>query len=146
MGKSAKPKDLQTTLGTLKSASFEVTSASPAYATDGHLISKHGAAAILGNQGQILAGPGALIHGQIAHLLDRGFQKFLQTREYELPATATQLTAIHRFADELHQILGDKLLFNRALGSTSDLYHYDRVQGREAAEHRASAPWQSAGH
>ncbi len=40
--------------------------------------------------------PGAVIAGEIARLLDRGYQKFLQTGKYELPATSQQLQAIHR--------------------------------------------------
>ncbi len=146
MGKTSESKDLQSILNALKSTSFAVTGAPSAYASGSYLISKYGAAAIVDGKGQVIAGPGALVHGQIAHLLDRGYQKFLQTREFELPATATQLASIHRFNDEFHQLLGGKLLFNQALGSTSDLYHYDRIKGREADEHRGSTPWQSAGH
>lgn len=142
MGKAAAPRTLQAILESLKSTSFEVA----AQPNGSHLISKYGAAAILGADKSILAGPGALVHGQIAVLLDRGFQKFLKTAEFELPATAAQLADIHRFTEELDQLIGAKILFNQALGTTSDLYHYDRIKGREAEERRGSAPWQTTGH
>lgn len=142
MGKSAAPKDLHSILESLKSASFEV-----ATQPDGsYLISKHGAAAILGADKTILTGPGAYVHGHIAVLLDRGFQKSLKTAEFELPATAAQLAAIHRFTEELDHLIGEKILFNQALGTTSDVYNYDRLKGRDADEHRGAAPWQTAGH
>jgi hypothetical protein len=142
MGKTAAPKTLQAILESLKSASFEVASQ-----PDGsYLISKYGAAAVLSADKNILAGPGAFVHGHIAVLLDRGFQKFLKTDEFELPATATQLAAIHRFTEELDQLIGAKIFFNQALGTTSDVYNYDRIKGRDTDEHRGFAPWQTAGH
>lgn len=89
--------------------------------------------------------PGAVIGGEIARLLDRGYQKFLQTGKYELPATSQQLQAIHRFTEELTQVTGGVSLYNEALGTTSDLYHYDRVKGREALHAAAAQPWDEAG-
>ena len=142
MGKTAAPKTLQSILDALKSASFAVA----AQPSGSYLVSKYGAAAILGADKAILSGPGAYVHGHIAVLLDRGFQKFLKTAEYELPANAAQLAAIHRFTEELDQLIGEKILFNQALGTTSDVYNYDRIKGREADEPRGTAPWQAAGH
>jgi len=89
--------------------------------------------------------PGAVIGGEIARLLDRGYQKFLQTSKYELPATAAQLQAIHRFTEELTEVTGGVSLYNEALGTTSDLYHYDRVKGREALQPAPARPWDHAG-
>jgi hypothetical protein len=89
--------------------------------------------------------PGAVIAGEIARLLDRGYQKFLQTGKYELPATSQQLQAIHRFTEELTQVTGGVSLYNEALGTTSDVYQYDRVKGREALEPAAARPWDQAG-
>lgn len=86
--------------------------------------------------------PGALVNGEITRLLDRGYQKFLKTSKYELPATATQLQAIHRFTEELTQVTGGVSLYNQSLGTTSDLYQYDRVKGREAVQHAAIRPWE----
>jgi len=88
--------------------------------------------------------PGAVIGGEIARLLDRGYQKFLQTSKYELPATAAQLQAIHRFTEELTEVTGGVSLYNEALGTTSDLYHYDRVKGREALQPAPAQPWDQA--
>lgn len=146
MGKPAAPKSLQSILEAFKSASFEVSNAPAGQPAGSYLVSKSGAAAILGSNKQILAGPGAFIHGQIAQILDRGFQKYLKTSEFELPATAAQLTAIHRFTEEFDQITGAQLLFNQALGTTSDVYNYDRLKGRDANETHGSAPWQGASH
>jgi hypothetical protein len=67
-------------------------------------------------------------------LADRGYQKFLKTSQFELPATAGQLHAIHAFGEELKQLTGAATLYNEALGTTSDLYLYDRLQGREQPE------------
>jgi len=89
--------------------------------------------------------PGAVIGGEISRLLDRGYQKFLQTGKYELPATSEQLQAIHRFTEELTQVTGGVSLYNEALGTTSDLYQYDRVKGREALQPAPARPWDQAG-
>jgi hypothetical protein len=145
MAKATKPADLQTLLARLKAASFEVATAPAAYPAGSMMVSKYGAAAILASSGTVIIdGPGASIHGKIAHLLDRGYQKFLSTSEYEVPATYAQLGAIHRFTEELKQATGEEILFNQALGTTSDIYLYDRVQGREAAERHGVAPWHAA--
>jgi hypothetical protein len=89
--------------------------------------------------------PGAVVAGEIARLLDRGYQKFLKTSKYELPATAAQLQAIHRFTEELTQVTGGVSLYNEALGTTSDVYEYDRVKGREALQAAPARPWDQAG-
>jgi hypothetical protein len=62
-----------------------------------------------------------------------------------LPATALQLESIHRFTEELTQITGGISLYNEALGTTSDLYQYDRLKGREELKAAASKPWELAG-
>jgi hypothetical protein len=101
-------------------------------------VSKYGAGAILlASTGPdaavaLAVAPGALIGGRVARLLDRGYQKFLKTADFELPATAGQLEAIHRFSEELKILTGAVDLYNEALGTTSDLYEYDRLKGREA--------------
>jgi hypothetical protein len=89
--------------------------------------------------------PGAVVAGEIARLVDRGYQKFLKTSKYELPATAEQLQAIHRFTEELTQVTGGVSLYNEALGTTSDLYQYDRVKGREPLKPALARPWDAAG-
>jgi truncated hemoglobin YjbI len=79
----------------------------------------------------VLKRPGWLLAGEIARLVDRGYQKFLKTPKMEIPATADHLRAIHEFTEELKQAAGATSLYNESLGTTSDRYVYDRVQGRE---------------
>jgi hypothetical protein len=80
---------------------------------------------------EILARPGWLLNGEISRLVDRGYQKFLKTSKMEIPATAEHLRAIHEFTEELNEAIGATSLYNQALGTTSDVYNYDRVKGRE---------------
>jgi hypothetical protein len=80
---------------------------------------------------EILARPGWLLNGEIARLLDRGYQKFLKTSKLEIPASADHLRAIHQFTEELNEASGATSLYNEALGTTSNVYNYDRVKGRE---------------
>ena len=80
---------------------------------------------------EILARPGWLLNGEIARLLDRGYQKFIKTSKLEVPATADHLRAIHEFSEELGEANGATILYNEALGTTSNVYSYDRVKGRE---------------
>lgn len=89
--------------------------------------------------------PGIVVRGEITRLLDRGYQKFIKSSQYELPATAAQLQAIHAFTEELNQVTGALGLYNESLGTTSDLYQYDRVRGREAAQPKALRPWELGG-
>lgn len=80
---------------------------------------------------EVLARAGWLLNGEIARLLDRGYQKFIKTSKLEIPATADHLRAIHDFSEELNEAIGATSLYNEALGTTSDVYNYDRVKGRE---------------
>src|ERR1700723_1182566 len=80
---------------------------------------------------EVLARPGWLLNGEIARLLDRGYQKFIKTSKLEIPATADHLRAIHEFSEELIEAAGGTILYNEALGTTSNVYHYDRVKGRD---------------
>ena len=80
---------------------------------------------------EILARPGWVLNGEISRLLDRGYQKFIKTSKTEIPATADHLRAIHEFSDELNEAAGGTVLYNEALGTTSNVYNYDRVKGRE---------------
>ena len=79
---------------------------------------------------ELLARPGWVLNGEISRLLDRGYQKFLKSSKLEIPATADHLRAIHEFSEELKEATGATSLYNQALGTTSDVYHYDRVKGR----------------
>jgi hypothetical protein len=80
---------------------------------------------------EILARPGWLLNGEIARLLDRGYQKFFKTSKLEIPASADHLRALHEFTEELKEAIGAPSLYNQSLGTTSDVYNYDRVAGRE---------------
>lgn len=80
---------------------------------------------------RLLAKGGWLLGGEIARVLDRGYQKFLKTSKLEIPVTADQLRAIHTFNEELKEAAGVEILYNQAMGTTSDRYEYDRVKGRE---------------
>ncbi len=138
-------------LTTLRAEGFEA--APSAEVAGGVLVSKHGAGAVLvagpgpDNGAAFAVAPGALVAGHVARLLDRGYQKFLQTPQFELPATAGQLHAIHQFSEALKRVTGTIDLYNQSLGTTSDLYQYDRLKGREAAQPAPHRPWELAdGH
>ncbi len=120
----------------------------------GVLVSKHGVGAVLvpprraddpeGAPAAYAVGPGILVGGEVGRLLDRGYQKFIKTAQYELPATAKQLQAIHTFSEELTQLIGTISLYNESLGTTSDIYRYDRLMGREVADAAPVEPWDHA--
>jgi hypothetical protein len=78
----------------------------------------------------MLSHPGWVLNGEISTLLDKGYQKFLKTSHVEIPATADKLRAIHEFSEELNEAAGATSLYNQSLGTTSDVYMYDRVKGR----------------
>ena len=78
----------------------------------------------------MLSHPGWVLNGEISRLLDKGYQKFLKTSHLEIPATADKLRAIHEFSQELNEATGATSLYNESLGTTSDVYMYDRVKGR----------------
>lgn len=86
--------------------------------------------------------PGVMEGDKVARLLDRGHQKFIRTSQFELPATASHLHAIHQFSEELKLLTGAIDLYNESLGTTSDLYLYDRLKGREAAQPASPSPWE----
>ena len=135
----------------LRAHGFEVadTKAVPG----GMEVTKNGVAAVLvsgpeKDDGALLrVTPGIVVKGEISRLLDRGYQKFIKTAQFELPATAAHLQAIHAFTEELNEVTGSLGLYNESLGTTSDLYQYDRVVGREPAQPKAARPWELAeGH
>ncbi|MGH9597066.1 MAG: hypothetical protein ACRD3K_09745, partial [Edaphobacter sp.] len=65
---------------------------------------------------EIVSRPGWLLNGEIARLLDRGYQKFLKTSKLEIPAMADHLRALHEFSEELNEAIGGTTLYNEALG------------------------------
>jgi hypothetical protein len=86
--------------------------------------------------------PAILIAGEPALLLDRGYQKFLQTSKIVIAATADHLEKLHSFSEELKEALGYTSLYNESLGSVSGSYHYDRLVSRDLPEsERPTRPW-----
>lgn len=131
-------------LDALRQQGFDV--ASHAAVAGGVLVSRNGAGAVLvasASGAAYAVEPGIVVRGELARLLDRGYQKFFKTTEFEIPATAGQLHSIHEFGQQLSLALGQTILFNQSLGSTSDLYQYDRVKGREAEQPAAARPWET---
>jgi hypothetical protein len=75
---------------------------------------------------------GILMGSEIGVLVDGGYQKFFRTPTgIRKPATADHLKALHDFEEDLMEELGEKSLYNIALGTVSTFYQYDRVQDRD---------------
>lgn len=134
-------------LDSLRAHGFEVTAA-----PDGMLVNKNGMGAVVApgpdpyTPIRFAIEPGVLVRGEIARLVDRGYQKFIKTSQYELPATAAQLHAIHQFTEEVKEWTGGESFYNESLGTTSDVYLYDRLKGREEEPAQLPArPWELTG-
>jgi hypothetical protein len=146
MGKRMQQADFEQAVEALKASGFETSRY--AGVEGGILVTRDGLAAVLapGEEAvQVVIGASKLIAGELARLEDRGYQKFLRTSQFELPATARDLHAIHLFSEEIRQLAGTASLFNQSLGTTSDRYVYDRVKGRAAAVEPATRPWETIG-
>ncbi len=90
---------------------------------------------------KVFAYPGYLVGSEISKLVNRGYQQFLKTTKTEVPATADKLHALHQFTEELKEALNLPSLYNESLGTTSEDYIYDRVNGREGPDRR-KRPWE----
>jgi hypothetical protein len=90
---------------------------------------------------KIFAYPGCLVGSEIAKLINRGYQQVLKTSKQEVAATAERLKALHQFSEELKEAIGTPSLYNESLGTVSENYMYDRVQGREGAARNRPRPW-----
>jgi hypothetical protein len=125
-------------LATLGSEKFDVSPAAEGAnrAAGAYRVSKIGCAAEIAPSSEkntpvrLLSKAGWVLGGEIARLVDRGYQKFLKTSKLEIPATADHLRALHTFEDQLKEAVGAMVLYNEALGTTSDRYDYDRIKGR----------------
>lgn len=143
MSKKIKPRTFEEILADLRSHQFDV--APVAGVAREVRVSKSGCAAVLAPGPRdvgatLIAKPGFVVGGEIARLVDRGFQKFLKSEPLEIPATADALRAIHRFNEELTEALGTDSLYNESLGTVSDQYLYDRVKGRDLPESSRPTP------
>jgi hypothetical protein len=75
---------------------------------------------------------GILLCGEIAYLVDGGFQKFFRTLTgKQKPALAEELKGLHDFEEDLKEGLGQDSYYNDSLGTVSTYYLYDRVQDRD---------------
>ncbi len=125
-------------LATLGGEKFDVSPAAEGAnrAEGAYRISRDGCAAEIARSTEkdapvrLLTGAGWVLGGEIGRLVDRGYQKFFKTSKLEVPATADQLHALHRFREDMKEAAGAIVLYNQALGTTSDRYEYDRLKGR----------------
>ena len=84
---------------------------------------------------------GILLSGEIARLVDAGYQKFFRTASGTTkPALAEDLKALHDFEEDLKEALGQTSLYNESLGTVSTFYLYDRVQDRDRGVPKR--PWE----
>lgn len=88
---------------------------------------------------------GVVMGSEIGTLVDGGFQKFFQTPSGKRkPALAPELKEIQNFQEDLREAMGMTSLYNESLGTVSNQYIYDRVEGRDAGRH--DKPWQGGQH
>jgi hypothetical protein len=106
-------------------------------------VIRDGCAAVVENADppRIVERAGVLLDGDIAKLVDGGFQKFFQTADgRRKPALSDELKAIHNFQEDLREGLGLTSLYNESLGTVSTQYLYDRVQDRDRGVPKR--PWE----
>lgn len=106
-------------------------------------ILRNGCAAVVREtpEGVSVDRAGWVIGGEIALLVDAGFQKFWRVGgQRKAPALANQLKTLHGFEEDLREALGMTSLYNTSLGTVNDLHLYDRVQGRDLGGNRR--PWE----
>lgn len=136
IAKKTQPRSFNDVLSLLGSQRFDVAPAQDGAkrTPNAFQVRKYGCAAEIAAAAdgtpEILTRPGVLLNGEIARLLDRGYQKFFKTSKLEIPATADHLRSLHEFSEELKEVIGSMSLYNESLGTTSDLYQYDRIKGR----------------
>ena len=109
-------------------------------------VERNGIAAIAepgeGDIPQFTVRAGVIMGPEIGTLTDGGFQKVFTTAGGKRkPALAEDLKAIQTFQEDLREALDLKSLYNESLGTVSNLYLYDRVEGRDRGDH--SKPWQT---
>jgi|SRR6185312_10401078 len=86
---------------------------------------------------------GLVMGDEIGTLVDSGYQKFFQAPSGKRkPALAEELKAIQNFQEDLKEALGLTSLYNESLGTVSNKYLYDRVEGRDYGP--SHKPWETA--
>jgi hypothetical protein len=110
-------------------------------------IERNGVAAVFeagsDNVPRVVERAGVVIGKEIGTLTDGGFQKFFTTPSGKRkPALAEELKEIQDFQEDLREALGLESLYNESLGTVSNLYLYDRVEGRDRGLH--NRPWDAA--
>jgi hypothetical protein len=91
---------------------------------------------------RVIVRAGIMIGEEIGSLTDGGFQKFFTTPSGKRkPAQAEELKAVQNFQEDLREALGLTSLYNEALGTVSNLYLYDRVEGRDQGTQ--DKPWET---
>jgi hypothetical protein len=91
---------------------------------------------------QVTERAGVVMGKEIGTLTDGGFQKFFTTPSGKRkPAQAEELKEIHNFQEDLREALNLTTLYNESLGTVSNLYLYDRVEGRDSGKH--DKPWET---
>ncbi len=131
-------------LTALRGYKFDVSAPGAVASLPGSVrVGKYGCAAVLvmgKTQPEVAVRGGVVVGGEIGHVLDRGYQKFIKTPKVQKPATADDLKNLHRFNEELRQGIGGITLYNEAMGAVSDEYIYDRVRGRNLPESERPVP------
>lgn len=74
--------------------------------------------------------PYFIVRGLNCELEDRGYQKFWYAQGKRFPVRLADLKTLHRFDEEVRNILELKSLYHEALGTTSARSAYDRLTGR----------------
>jgi hypothetical protein len=142
--KSPKVSTFQDRVDRLTKAGFATTLHS-----DGRvLVSKGGIGALIGDESRGHPGiekAGVLVGAEIATLLNRGYQMFLETPSGKrMPAMAEQLKALHQFEDDVKDALDLTNLYNTSLGTTTPSHMYDRVNKRDTGQQ--PKPWEEKDH
>jgi hypothetical protein len=138
MAKKENPRTYEEAGGWLRDHGFELLE--PAGVQNRVFLKKNNCSAAIERTAdgsvKIFAYPGYLIGGEIAKLVNRGYQQFFKTTKTEVPATA--------FTEELKEAIGAPSLYNESLGTVSENYVYDRVLDRDKAN-KPKRPWEKGG-
>jgi len=149
MGKKLEGRTYDEAVNWLREHQFDVLEA-PGTKTNRIFVKKYNCSAAIEKMPEgevkIFAYPGYLIGSEIAKLVNKGYQQVLKTTKTEVAATADHLKALHQFAEEIKEAVGKPSLYNESLGTVSDAYSYDRVEGRDTSDaKRPKRPWELVG-